>query len=169
MASGITAATTRYVQAMVGWNNTVVVGGYFTSAGSVAVKNVAAWNGVSWAPMGPGVSSVVNALVVWNDPSTGTETVVAAGSFTALPSSPTAARNIARWTGTAWLPLLQDTSGSSEAGGCGVNGEIYAVVVSLGSIYAAGLFSLAGGVPVNNTAVWDGASWSAMATTCAKG
>jgi hypothetical protein len=59
---------------------------------------------------------------------------------------------IARWNGRRW-----DSVGiwSSSA-------RISAMLVHDGSLYVAGTFSAAGGVPATNVARWDGVSWHAL-------
>lgn len=49
----------------------------------------------------------------------------------------------------------------------GVNGNIYAITSFQGKIVVAGGFTLAGGIPVRNIAMWDRATntWSAMGTS----
>jgi hypothetical protein len=45
----------------------LIVGGAFSNAGGVPVNNIAAWNGSSWQPLGPGVSGTVRAMVIWRN------------------------------------------------------------------------------------------------------
>src|SRR5262245_3882160 len=54
----------------------IVVGGAFTLAGNTIVKNIAAWNGSSWLPLGTGTNFDVFALTVYNG------SLIAGGSFT---------------------------------------------------------------------------------------
>src|SRR5262249_11352457 len=42
-------------------------GGLFNSAGEIAASNIAKWDGRQWSALGSGVSSVVNALAVFDD------------------------------------------------------------------------------------------------------
>lgn len=78
-------------------------GGYFESAGSIAAKNVAKWNGESWSALGPGLDNMVNSLIVANDGSGSGAAVFAGGVFTG--SGGTTTNRIARWTGAEWSPL----------------------------------------------------------------
>ena len=59
--------------------------------------------------------------------------------------------NIARWDGTIWNAL-----------GSGVNNYIYAMAAVGRYVYAAGMFTSAGGVAATNIARWDGTNWSAL-------
>jgi protocatechuate 3,4-dioxygenase beta subunit/uncharacterized protein (DUF2141 family) len=48
-----------------------------------------------------------------------------------------------------WYPL-----------GSGVNGTVYALAADGNKLFVGGTFTIAGGVNVNNLAMWDGSSWS---------
>ncbi|HYF65274.1 MAG TPA: cadherin-like domain-containing protein [Herpetosiphonaceae bacterium] len=62
---------------------------------------------------------------------------------------------IARWDGRKWTRVAQWPTFSYST-------MIYAMVVHDNSLYVAGTFSAAGGVPAANIARWDGASWHAL-------
>jgi hypothetical protein len=58
-----------YVNALAASGSDVYVGGYFAQASSIATKNVAHWNGSTWASLGDGINDVseyrfVNALAI---------------------------------------------------------------------------------------------------------
>ncbi|MEJ7693430.1 SdrD B-like domain-containing protein [Daejeonella sp.] len=46
--------------------------------------------------------------------------------------------------------------------GTGVNGKLYAIAHIGTDIYVGGEFTMAGGVPANNIAKWNGSTWSAL-------
>lgn len=46
--------------------------------------------------------------------------------------------------------------------GSGMNGTVWALAVSGGTLYAGGVFTTAGGNPANRVAQWNGTGWSAM-------
>ncbi len=139
--------------------NTLYVGGAFTSIGGVPANRIAAWNGSSWSAVGNGMGGNVDALAV-----SGVD-VFAGGDFTqvcgnaACNSGNTMVNNIVMWNGSSWSAL-----------GNGVNSGVLALAVSGSTVYAGGGFTqvcgnatcLSGNVTVNNIAVWNGSSWSAL-------
>lgn len=136
-------------------------GGSFTSAGGIAVSNIAKWDGESWSPLGSGTNDWVLSLAVWDDDGPGPHlpALYAGGYFTVAGG--VAASRIAKWNGTSWSAVGSGTSGP---------GHVYALGVwddddtgpHLPALYLAGYFSTAGGVSAKNVAKWDGSSWSAL-------
>ncbi len=139
IGSGSDNGTNGTVNAITKFNNNLIVGGYFTHAGSVTVSNIASWNGTAWTSLGSGVNDTINALTVFNGQ------LIAGGKFTMAGGNQ--ATGIARWNGSTWMPM-----------GSGLNGEVYSFALFNGKLIAAGNFSNAG----NNIASWDGTSWSAL-------
>ncbi|MCU0864247.1 MAG: hypothetical protein MUC36_10670 [Planctomycetes bacterium] len=124
-----------------------IVGGAFSSAGGIAVNNIARWNGTAWSPLGPGLSGVIHAVVVMPNGD-----VVAGGNFT----QPAAA--VARWNGSSWSGL-----GGGLSSGIFFQTEVADLaVLPNGDLVATGTFQFAGGLPVNNIARWDGSAWHAL-------
>ncbi|MEX2219702.1 MAG: hypothetical protein WD749_13195 [Phycisphaerales bacterium] len=131
------------------------VGGQFASTGQAAAANIARWDGQAWAALGAGVSGPVHALAPHNDG--GGFALFAAGDFQAAGGAP--AQNIARWRSGAW-----------SAVGAGLNGPVRALEVhdedgpgpAPAALFAAGSFTMAGGIPANGIARWDGAAWTAL-------
>ncbi len=117
----------------------VVVGGVFTSIDSVAVRQVARWNGTNWAAMGTELSGAVEKLLVLADGS-----VVAIGNISSGGPSPI--RGIARWDGAAWRPI-----------GDGLLGTLKDVVeLPGGGLLVSGSFTQGGIVGI---AQWNGRNW----------
>lgn len=54
------------VNALVSYNNLIVAGGSFDSAGGISVNNIAAWDGTKWSALGNGVNGTVYALAVFD-------------------------------------------------------------------------------------------------------
>lgn len=80
---------------------------------------------------------------------------VAGGNFAFLGVT---ANNIALYDGTSIAPLGSGLSSTSYPNFV----EVYTAQLKNGDIVAVGFFDQAGGVAVNNAALWDGTSWSPM-------
>jgi hypothetical protein len=133
----------------------LVLGGAFTTAGSVSAGGVASWDGATFAPigssfLGPGVGTTngpfVSALLVLPNGD-----LVAGGSFSiALGGS---ADFLVRWDGSAWS---QFSPGAT-------NGTVRALTLAPnGDLVAVGDFSTIGGVAAVQVARWNGATWSSL-------
>ncbi len=138
-----------FVNALTVYNGELIVGGSFSSAGGETVNRVARWTGTDWltlsGPSGIGVSgSQVNGLIVYDGE------LIVAGTFGAAGAEKV--NNIARWTGSDWLPL-------SSLSGTGVDGNVQALTVYDGELVVGGAFSNAGGETVNRIARWTGSDW----------
>ena len=135
-------------------SNDVYVGGQFTTAGGASVSNIAVWNGSSWSALGTGVTG--SNPIVYSITISGSNIYVG-GQFTTAGG--VSASNIAIYNSNTdlWSAL-----------GPGVTGTSYPVVNSIaisgGNIYVGGRFTTAGGVSVNNIAMWNGSTWSALGT-----
>lgn len=139
----------------------IVVGGVFHGAGSVAVNNIARWNGRSWQDLLGGVRTIdgttatVRALLAM-PPQTSArrhQTLVVGGSF--HRAGDVAASNIASWDGASWASL---------AGG--LNGAVAALTrwTDEGGdvVVAGGAFDVAGEISAPHVAQWDGESWQSL-------
>ena len=127
----------------------LVLGGQFTTAGTVVATNLASFDPVSrvWSVLGSGVNGDVQALTTLPNGD-----LIAGGLFSVAGGF--GANNIARWNGTSWFPL-----------GAGMNGRVKALTtLPNGDLVAGGDFATAGGVNVNRIARWNGTSWSALGT-----
>lgn len=79
-------------------DDTIYVGGDFTTADGVAANRVARLAGATFAPLGAGMDNSVNALVVGPD-----TYLYAGGAFTTAGG--VSASRIARWNRSQWAPL----------------------------------------------------------------
>ncbi len=117
----------------------LIAGGEFSCAGRSQVKNIAAWNGVSWSPFGTNGNSTL-AFTMFNG------NLIAAGYPTGASGN-----CVNRWNGTAWQLLGSIT-------GVGMF-RVRALAVYNGQLVAGGDFSNVSGSPANNIAIWNGTSW----------
>lgn len=139
------------VSAFTVYNNELIIGGSFRTAGNDSVKGIAKWNGSSWVPLGSGMggtSPYVKALTVYNGE------LIAAGQFTTAGG--VTVNRIAKWNGTSWSALGIGLSS-------GLLQTAYALAVFNNELVVAGSFWYAGTLSVQNIAKWDGTSWSALA------
>jgi hypothetical protein len=122
-------------------NGDIVVGGRFTRAAGVSVRNIVRWDGTAWQSLGSGTDGRVRALLRLADGS-----LLAAGEF--HEAGGLACGRLARWDGTAW----------SAFGGTGLQGsEVRALAqVPNGDVYVGGSFWSAGGIRTNGLARWNG-------------
>lgn len=128
----------------------VYVGGQFTTAGGLTVNGVARWNGSTWSALGGGVGAggTVRSLVAWQGH------LYAGGLFfllQTLTGPPVLITHLARWNGESW-----------SAVGASLDHQVKTLLADGPSLYVGGMFTAAGGVPLNKLARWDGASWSAV-------
>ena len=137
------------VLAIAAQGNEVYVGGtLITSIGNVATTNIAKWDGQTWTPLGSGISSPGQALVMQIAFAANGD-VYAGGLFTTAGGI--TATNIARWNGVSWSAL-----------GSGVSANVAAVAVNGNLVYVGGGITNAGGVSIKGLACWDGAHWSSV-------
>ncbi|MEK7315405.1 MAG: T9SS type A sorting domain-containing protein, partial [Candidatus Eisenbacteria bacterium] len=129
------------------FGNDLYAGGQFQFVNGVFAPNLAKWDGESWSPFGILSHSYlccyeVNSLVVYRGE------LLAGGTFSPSVSG---VQGLARWNGSLWVPFAGDVAGPV---GC---------MLAVGdTLYVAGRFDSAGGVPASNVALWDGDSWSPL-------
>jgi hypothetical protein len=132
-------------------------GGSFTAAGPLPVAGIARWDGAKWTPLGSGVAGTVYAMQVFHD-GTGPALFVA-GDFNR--AGDTDAVSIAKWDGSRWSEL---GSGLKQTNGRGVATTLTVFDDGSGAaLYVGGTFEMAGGIPVNGLARWNGTEWASVA------
>lgn len=138
------------------------VGGSFTGPGGGQPTNIARWDGAAWQPVGTGLNARVRALTAWDSDGEGplAPQLVAAGEFTDAGGN-TAADRIARWNGSAWLPLA---SGLGAQVNALATWDHDANPATADRLVAGGVFLNAGGNGnADRIAFWDGAAWQPLA------
>jgi hypothetical protein len=122
-------------------------GGRFTRAGGNDARGLAAWDGLTWQPVGSMPLRTVNALAEYNGQ------LIAAGSV--LNPDLSSSNRVIRFDGTDWLSLTDAASSNFDS-------SISSMIVYNGDLYVAGRFSTAGGVAANRIARWNGTTWSPL-------
>jgi len=139
------------------------VAGEFLEIGSLSVKRIASWDGKVWrtltGPAGEGIdrtgsggNRVYRLLSVASGPLVG---LYVGGSFDVAGGR--IANRVARWDGQDWHPL-------ESLLGNGIDGPAVRALAlhddgAGESIFVAGLFDGAGGVPASHVARWTGDAW----------
>lgn len=132
------------------------VGGEFTSAGGVASKALARWNGSQWSTttnkaFAEEYDSVYSLLAT-------NAGVYVGGSFRLAGGM--RVDNIALLKGSEWIPLGFGTAQNQYSR---LPGEINSISVdAANNVYIAGVFEVAGGLITKNIAMWNGTKWSAL-------
>lgn len=170
LGAGMTGASGGIIHALTVFDDGIggpalYAGGIFSTAGGVAAKNIAKWDGRAWSALGTGMPSgsagAVYALAVFDD-GRGPK-LYAGGNFVSAGGVP--AVRIARWNGGSWSAVGTGMSGST--------GAVRALAVfddgSGPALVAGGAFTTAGGLPANRVAAWDGAAWHSLGTNAANG
>jgi PKD repeat protein len=147
LGSGLQGQYRGYVTALAVSGTNLYVGGSFTNAGGAEANNLALWDGTNW--YGGDIGGTVYALAA-----NGTNLYVG-GSFTNAFGLPV--NNIVLWDGSN----LWSLSGGIRAA-YPFSPAVRAIAVSGTNVYVGGAFTNAGGVAVNNIAVWNGTKWSAL-------
>jgi len=148
--SGYGTGMDSNVRALAFGSNRLYAGGYFSTAGGVAVNQLAQWNGRSWSALGSfgsGKSGVqVTALAA-----SGSNLYV---SWSYRQSSggriPTTIHTVSRWNGSSWTDLGT------------FNDYVGALAVSGNTLYAGGGFTKVGNTTINAIARYSYGSWSAL-------
>ncbi len=150
---GVPAAISGQVYAITTWQNDLIVGGFFPSAGGVTgTKDIASWNGSTWTPLGVGLGAGGWAFTL----GTYGPDLIVSGFF--YNSGSTQLNGVARWDGTTWHAM---GSGISDQGF--FTGEwAYALAEWNGLLVLGGEFTSVGDVPVAGLAAWNGTSYAQL-------
>jgi hypothetical protein len=144
----------NFVRAIKFFNGELYVGGKFHDSLNNPM-NIARYDGNTWKSVGDGLTGSfagVNDMEIYNDE------LYVAGVFKKSEGNPD--NNIARWDGEEWHEVGGGTAGIGNG-----SSQIYDLHVYNNELYAAGIFSFAGGVPAQRIAKWDGQQWCGLGST----
>ena len=163
-AAAVAAAAALGASPVRAQDSVLVVGGVFSTAGDVPVRNIAQWSvaaaaetgdaAAAWSTMGaetPLGAGVVRSLAVYK------ERLVVGGSF--ATAGLTAVNSIAQFDGVAWSGFGIGIRDSFD-----LVGDVRVLGVFGNDLVAGGDFTLAGSVAASNIAAWDGTAWRALGT-----
>ncbi len=136
------------------YDNKLIVSGEFDKAGTTHVNNVASWNGSQWDSLGFGLGTESSGVFAkdfceWNGD------LYAGGWFPGanagqpyqyIPNT----EYLAKWDGTLW----------SAVSNVSLNSRVHTVIVYNNELYAAGIFTQVGSLPVHRIAKWNGTNWN---------
>lgn len=134
-----------------GIDGSVYVGGHFTNVTDANGDYITKWNGTAFSSLGTGMQAgggtgYVNALACAPNGD-----IYATGDFVTA-GGVTSTAYIAKWNGTAWLPL-----------GTGLDGIGRALAIDQsGSVYVGGDFHNANGVACAHIAKWNGKTFEPL-------
>ncbi len=134
------------ISSAVVYNGSLIIAGQFSVAGNIMAKNIAAWNGSTWASLGEGLDGnvydfAVSELFVYDNK------LIATGWFTASGTTPL--KYIAAWDGSSWSAL-----------GGGLSRPATALAVYNGRLVVNN-FEIGG---ISSIGAWDGTSWARLDT-----
>ena len=145
------------VNALVVWNDNLIVAGPFQTAGGQVMNRIARWDGESWHPIitldgqgqeviGVGSSNnrSINDLLVLDD-----DLIV--GGFFETAGGVTV-NNIARRVGSNWLPFEYEDE-------IGLHLRVHSLSTWQGDLVVGGQFHVINAQSYNRIARWDGAGW----------
>lgn len=130
----------------------------YNNGTEISVNNIAHYNGENFTSLAGGTNGevVTGTLVTTIQP----EILYIAGNFTQVGVS-TPASNIARWQNPGWDSLSSGLEVNYEY--TNPLGSPFLELGSFGSVVVVGGAIIeAGGIPVNNVALWDGSSWDVL-------
>lgn len=167
--SPVGGGTNSCVRTLAVFNNDLIVGGDFISAGGNSVDKIAKWNDSAWVSMGS-IPNVVAAqcLLVFNNE------LYVGGSM-----------GIAKWNGTSWISLEEgahvysmvvyennlyaaSSSMIKKWNGSGweliatANSDIFKMIVYKGELIISGGFTEINNLPFSQIAKWNGTGWSSL-------
>jgi len=162
LGSGLTGGASP-VHTLLVRGNDLYVGGGFTTAGSVSARGLARWDAVAqqWHALGGVLNNGVDGLGVWTLVG-GADDLYLGGSFT--HAGGLRAGNVVRWTTTG---LQWSTLGTQASDG--LDETTFAIAVSGPDVYVGGRFAVAGEVPANHIAHWNGSQWAALGSGSSNG
>ncbi len=112
------APNSSEVFALQSWNGQLFAGGNFSSVDQTSVTHIAQWDGASWSALGASGEGPQSAADKVYTMQAHQGALYVGGSFSLIGQATDcsdAVRNIARWNGTTWSPLIAAPGGSCQS------------------------------------------------------
>ncbi len=136
-------------------DGSLLVGGYFTNAGGVAVSNLAKWNGSQWESFTTGTNGSVNCITELPN-----EQFLVGGTFTLAGTL--AANSIARWDGASWNQVGVGVS-HTPVQSIPQGGSVNTIDVSPdGEYFVGGVFNRCGSTRALHAAKVSNSTWQSL-------
>lgn len=129
----------------------LIVAGEFDSAGGLAARNIAAWNGSSWSTLGNGVNQDFASVFAVEEYA---GKLYIAGNFNGFAGPGT--KEVAAWNGSSWEAL------GNGIPDWDIGVTAYALEVFDGRLHVGGNFHGIDGQPASRIASWDGSTWHGL-------
>lgn len=140
------------------WGDAVYVAGDFDRINGLPIKDIAVWDGSAWAQVGDGAGPEGGPIPSFTAVEALGSGLYLGGAFSSVDG--VAANSVARWDGSTWSALGQgirkEYFGSEEIA------DVLTLKAAGSSLYAGGMFDLAGSGQAKSIAVWNGATWSPL-------
>jgi hypothetical protein len=136
--------------------NNLFIGGRFRFAGGDTMNGVTQWDGNQFSPLGTGLDDCQG--IQCDKPGKMINykgELYISSAHNTISGIP--ANGIARWDGTNWNSL-----GSGLQKIDSTYGLAFRIIKYQSELYVFGIFDLAGGIPVNGMAKWDGNQWHSI-------
>jgi hypothetical protein len=152
------------VNAMTVWNNKLVVGGAFTSAGGNNTDNIATWDGSNWSTLSVGLNRLSNQDVGSCFSLAGGITALSVyqGNLIAAGEIYSSGLNtfvcVAKWNGNNWGGIVNKLTLSEQ--GTSAAPCIRTMTIYNNKLIVAGLFDSINNIKAKNIAQWNGVNWS---------
>jgi len=146
VSGGILSTSSVATWSLYSYDSVLYAGGWFDTAGTVNVSDMAQLSGVNWSTTGTGTNGYINAMAVYKG------NLYVGGEFDSIGGI--AAKSIAMWNGSNWSAVGKGEY-SAQYG-------IYAMAVYNGELYIGGSIDSVDGKLIYGIAKYNGSTWSAL-------
>ncbi len=148
--SPLGSGTNGNVETIQAIGSDIYISGDFSTAGGNNAIGYARWDGNSWHSLAGGGPFSYTMTNIGSD-------LYAGGQFTSINGGTVLVENLAKWDGSSWYDV-----GGGVSMGSNFTTSVYALAARGNDLVVGGNFTMAGSIPANNIAIWDGTQWSTL-------